>query len=101
VQKQILAKIMKKSTLKNLIKEILQEQLQGAAVVPNAFPASEGKVAIVCPDGYNFKNENFQTLGPVGPATQIVHIVEGCIPNKKTFTDKFGSTVSPIGAGPG
>ena len=55
-------------------------------------------------DGYSDfykKDIHIQTLGPVGPATQIVHIVEGCIPDKKTFTDKFGNTVSPIGAGTG
>ena len=75
--------------------KMMEEQLQSGTVVPDAWPASGGKVAIVCPDGFQFKSDyHYQMSSPGSP--QVVHIVDACAPITKPSTNKWGDPVSPI-----
>ena len=75
---------MKKSQLRNLIKNILNEQLSSGEILPDVSPAGSGNVVISCPEGYHFKSDfhDVSTGGPMASPDYLIHRVAPCEPNE-------------------
>ena len=74
---------MKKSFLKKLIKQVINEQLAPGEILPNVSQAGSGNVVISCPNGYHFKSDFHDILGggPNASPDYLIHRVAPCEPD--------------------